>query len=191
MTLLVAAPPPDEVGGRILDAALAEFTDFGLRRVNMDDVARRAGVVRTTVYRRFGTKPALVQATMAREVSRLLAAVQAAVVGLAAPADAVAEAFTVALRTARAHPLLTRLLATEPETLLPYLTTHGGPLIFGAAALVADQYLRDLPLRLAPEAAAELLIRLGISLVLTPDTRLPLADRAFVHEHLVRPLLAP
>ena len=40
----------------ILDAALVEFERHGIRRVALDDVARRAGVSRTTIYRRFANR---------------------------------------------------------------------------------------------------------------------------------------
>ena len=42
-----------DLTGRILDAALVEFDRHGIRKVALDDVARRAGVSRTTIYRRF------------------------------------------------------------------------------------------------------------------------------------------
>ncbi|MUM33080.1 helix-turn-helix domain-containing protein, partial [Mycolicibacterium sp. CBMA 361] len=44
----------------ILDAALLEFEQHGFRRVALDDVARRAGVSRTTIYRRFANRDELV-----------------------------------------------------------------------------------------------------------------------------------
>ena len=46
----------------ILDAALVEFERHGFRRVALDDVARRAGVSRTTIYRRFANRDELVAA---------------------------------------------------------------------------------------------------------------------------------
>lgn len=46
------APPPD-VGDRILDAAASCTVDFGADRVTLAEIARRAGVSRPTVYRRW------------------------------------------------------------------------------------------------------------------------------------------
>jgi AcrR family transcriptional regulator len=51
---------------RILDAAVAEFERHGFRRVALDDVARRAGVSRTTIYRRFANRDELVAAVVER-----------------------------------------------------------------------------------------------------------------------------
>ncbi|WP_406943970.1 helix-turn-helix domain-containing protein, partial [Klebsiella quasipneumoniae] len=45
------AMPAADATAQILDAALVEFERHGYRRVALDDVARRAGVSRTTIYR--------------------------------------------------------------------------------------------------------------------------------------------
>jgi AcrR family transcriptional regulator len=50
---------------RVLDAARAVFADGG-RRVQIEDIARRAGVGVGTVYRHFPTKEALVEAVAER-----------------------------------------------------------------------------------------------------------------------------
>ena len=46
-------PGADSTQEAILDAAVVEFERHGFRRVALDDVARRARVSRTTIYRRF------------------------------------------------------------------------------------------------------------------------------------------
>ena len=58
--------PEDAVYNRVLDAALALAAASGLRHLTMDDVARRTGVGRMTVYRRFGSKAALIDALAGR-----------------------------------------------------------------------------------------------------------------------------
>ena len=50
----------------ILDAAVVEFERHGFRRVALNDVARRARVSRTTIYRRFANKDELVSITMSK-----------------------------------------------------------------------------------------------------------------------------
>ena len=57
----------------ILDAALVEFERHGVRRVALDDVARRAGVSRTTIYRRFANRANLMAAVIERENAALFA----------------------------------------------------------------------------------------------------------------------
>jgi AcrR family transcriptional regulator len=57
-----AAPSRPDVAARreaILDAALACFARYGLRRTSMEDIAREAGVSRAAVYHHFGGKEAL------------------------------------------------------------------------------------------------------------------------------------
>ena len=173
------AGPPDELTSRVLDAALAEFTEFGLRRVSADDVARHAGISRATLYRRFpGGKSQLIQQVMARDMRRFLAEVDAAVSGLPSLEEQLVEGILVALRTARADPLLARLTVTEPDTLLPYLTTEAGPVISAAAGYLAERYRRaqddglappgDPPV--APSAVAEIMVRLAISFYLAPES---------------------
>src|SRR5262245_45086058 len=60
----------DEARVRILDAAYVQFSRMGILRSTMEDVARRAGVSRITVYRRFATKDALVEHVIRREFRR-------------------------------------------------------------------------------------------------------------------------
>ena len=56
-------PGADSTLEAILDAAVVEFERHGFRRVALDDVARRARVSRTTIYRRFSNKDELVAGT--------------------------------------------------------------------------------------------------------------------------------
>lgn len=49
----------------VLEATLEELARVGYRGLRIDDVAARAGVNKTTVYRRWPTKPDLVRAALA------------------------------------------------------------------------------------------------------------------------------
>ena len=48
----------------VLEAAIAEIARVGYAALRVDEVAARAGVNKTTVYRRWPTKPALVTAAI-------------------------------------------------------------------------------------------------------------------------------
>ncbi len=65
-----AEPEPrtraERVVRSVLDAAIEELGRVGFRSVTVEEVARRAGVNKTTVYRRWPTKSALVQAAFER-----------------------------------------------------------------------------------------------------------------------------
>lgn len=171
--VLGEARPTDPLGEAVLDAALAQFLEYGLRRSSVEDVARRAGVARVTVYRRFPTKSALMTAVVLREVREALAEIERAVEAFPAVEDKAVEGFVAAVRIARHQPLLRRLVHTEPETVLPYLTVHAGPLLAVAREFLAG-HIREaqdaghVP-RFEPEPVAEMLVRLTQSLVLTPD----------------------
>ena len=51
----------------ILDTARSVFETYGVRRANIEDVAARAGVSRSTIYRRFPTKDDLFGHVVRRE----------------------------------------------------------------------------------------------------------------------------
>jgi AcrR family transcriptional regulator len=174
------SPPDDATSQRVLDAALALAAASGLRHLSMDEVARRAGVGRMTVYRRFGSRGALVDALAVRECRRCLEQMDAAAPPDAPVADQVAEGFVTALRIAREHPLLNRLARVEPESVLAALAADGGAVFAAARGFVAAR------LRASQEAgvlgpaavdeAAEVLVRLAFSFVLLQDSVLPLDD---------------
>ena len=159
---------------RILDAAFAAISTFGLSRFTMDDVARLARLSRQSVYRYFDSKDALVVALVEREEDAFLAGVRAAHERHARLEDAMREAILYCLRSAREHPLLDRLLASEPEVLLPYLTTRGGGVIARARsvleALAAERAGVDAEV---VRRAADLAVRAMVSYTLTPAEEPP------------------
>lgn len=163
----------DDTHKRILDAAYDLFLDFGLRRTTIEDIAKRAGIGRPTLYRRFGDKDAVMQAVIMRESRRLITAVWSQVKDIHDPAQMLARSFVVATRTVATHPLTQRLLQTEPEFILPHMTTKAGPFIdighmlIGPAAkkLQAQGQLSAVDMDYLLEALA----RLFISIILTPS----------------------
>jgi AcrR family transcriptional regulator len=181
----------DELTSRILDAALAEFRDHGLRRTSMDNVARRAGIARATIYRRFPNKAELMRVVTAREARRSMAQITRSVAGLPTVEERLVEGFVAAIRLARTDSLLTRLLDTEPETVLPYLTTDGEFALSTVRAFLADQLIHSAKVP-DHEAVAEVMARLGLSIVLSPRSCIGLDSdeelRAFGRRFLV-PLL--
>jgi AcrR family transcriptional regulator len=163
---------------RILDAALAVMTRHGLARLALEDVAREAHVSRQTVYRYVGNRDGLITETILREERAFLDRMRGAAAGHDRLEAALAAAIASALTSAREHPLLDRLLASEPEVLLPFLTDGSGP-VLSAARTVADELLAVHVPTLEDEARAEaadavtrLVISYAISPVETPVDRL-------------------
>lgn len=62
----------EEIVARVLDATIEELAQTGFEAMTLDRVAARAGVNRTTIYRRWPTREALVQATMDRTMGAVV-----------------------------------------------------------------------------------------------------------------------
>lgn len=173
---------------RIMDATLAELAESGLAALVVEDVARRARVTRMTVYRRFGDRQRLVEATMARESARLLATVAAADDPSAKPVDRIVRTLTTSLTVARKHPLVAHWLATNPGELLDAVLANDAAVLRAGAAYCAAT------IRAArgpdPDRTGEILVRLFAALVLMPPPSIDLDDARDVAA-LARDLIAP
>jgi AcrR family transcriptional regulator len=115
---------PDAATEAILDAALAEFDRHGIRKVALDDVARRAGVSRTTIYRRFANRDDLVAAVMERENARLFADIAEELKTERPQSNLYVEAFTSAILRTRRHRVLNRMISEEPALSLQLAGRH-------------------------------------------------------------------
>jgi AcrR family transcriptional regulator len=186
--------PDDELSERILDATLALAAESGVRRLTVEEVATRAGVGRVTVYRRFGSKQALMDSLAARESARLLAELDAETPKEGPMEDRIAAGFVTSLRLIREHPLLSRLARVEPDSVLAALTADSGANFalmrgFLAARLREAQIEGDVG-AIDVEQAAEVLVRLCLSFVLLQESVLPLDDAEGAAD-LARRLIAP
>ncbi|HEV7900219.1 MAG TPA: helix-turn-helix domain-containing protein [Planosporangium sp.] len=129
----------------LLDAARACVLAVGLRRTTLTDVARRAGVSRMTIYRRWPDMRALVGDLMTREWGALTRTAMAAAegspsgagngagngAGAVDGADRTARqrfvaAIVAGTRALRHHPVFRRIVELDPEILLPYLVDRRG-----------------------------------------------------------------
>ncbi|WP_199707452.1 TetR/AcrR family transcriptional regulator [Antrihabitans stalagmiti] len=172
---------------RILAAAQKEFELVGIRRSSMSDVARRAGISRAAVYRRYPGKDSLVKAVAGREMLAVLARVAATVSVAPDAAGTVVQLAVASARELRSNPLLLKLLETEPEELYNYGATSGDTSLPIVRMFIVQylQSLRDRD-RLLPEAdlamAAEIMIRLATTQLLMPGGLMPFRDDAGVAE---------
>ncbi|HEX3793855.1 MAG TPA: TetR/AcrR family transcriptional regulator [Acidimicrobiales bacterium] len=185
----------DQLTERVLGAGAELLAEYGLHRWSMDDVAERAGVGRTSLYRKFAGRDELIYAVLAREVRTVFAAVTEAVASFESLEDKVVEGALVAL-SAVGDSLVSSLIASDPSTFLPFLTTDAGPLLALARELLVAQAVAlgaDVSREEASEMA-ELAARLGVSFVLTRDTVFPVGDPEAARRTLHRvlgPILAP
>lgn len=65
----------DERAPEILDAALASFAEKGFAACRMDDIARRAGISKGTIYLYFESKEAVFKALAQRAIGERIAAI--------------------------------------------------------------------------------------------------------------------
>jgi AcrR family transcriptional regulator len=110
----------------ILDAALVEFERHGFNRVALDDVARRAGVSRTTIYRRFANRDELVGAVIERENLVLFADIAAELKNAGPKSNYYVEAFTLSILRFRRHRVLNQMMVDEPALVLALADRHWG-----------------------------------------------------------------
>ena len=182
----------------ILDCARDLYIEYGLRRTTMEDVAKRAGIGRATLYRRFSDKEQLFQAVIMRDAQRDLMQIQAAIARQKTFLDGLMEAFVLAVGLLHNNPLLSRLLLTEPDNVLPFLTTGFENVmsycrVYIAAQIVRGQqagHLKDLP----ADVTSEMILRIIHSLTLTRAGVINPGDedsvRRFAQQYL-RPILQP
>jgi AcrR family transcriptional regulator len=129
------------VDNGVLDAARACVLDVGFRRTTLTDVARRAGVSRMTLYRRYPDLEAVLAALMTREFGRLVAHAGEVARGSTTRERMVAMVVHGS-RSLAGDPLFGRLIDVDPELLLPYVTRRLGGMqqiaVAAGAAALAD-----------------------------------------------------
>ncbi|WP_264762181.1 TetR/AcrR family transcriptional regulator [Frankia tisae] len=111
----------------VLDAAKASLLAVGVRRTTLTGVARRAGVSRMTLYRRWPDLRSLVGDVMTREWTMVVTAAD-----LTPPdrsdgdLDDLVDHIIATVEAFRTNPVYLRIIETDPELLLPYLTERRG-----------------------------------------------------------------
>jgi AcrR family transcriptional regulator len=201
--VLAQVHDPDEITARILAATLEQAELVGIRRTTMDDVARRSGVGRATLYRRFPTKGVLIDAVVLAEARRYLAGSAQARSHATTFEDRMVYSTMFSVTFLREHTLLKKLLRTEPETILPSLTVDAGAILDFAidhsVALLRTELYGTNTTTPAQErhlrTVAELHTRLTLSFIVTPHTSINLATtddtRAYVRDYLLPMITGP
>jgi len=193
-----AGDAEDRTTDRIIDAALRQFELFGVARSTVEQITKRSGLSRVTLYRRFPGKQQLVEAVVLREVRLFLDRLDERLDQLSTPEEKIAEGFVFTLDAIRNHTLLSRLFESEPESVLRYFTVEAGPVVASARDYLVERMAKDNPgdprSRAELTVATELVVRLVISFLLTPQSVADLDDadaaRAFAGRYLA-PLLQP
>ncbi|AWH91053.1 TetR/AcrR family transcriptional regulator [Dietzia lutea] len=149
----------------------------------MDEVARRAGAARITVYRKFETKDALVDEVVLREFQRYFARFSAEVRACETAAERVVVAFVSSLRAFGVSPLLSHLLANERDSVIGSLIGQDGQMVatvrrFLAGRLAAEQRSGGIHPEVDVDLLAEMFVRICASYLTIPTDLVDLDDDA-------------
>jgi AcrR family transcriptional regulator len=102
----------------ILDAARDCVEEFGVRRTTLTEVARRAGVSRPTVYRRWPDTGSLVAELLVRE---LRAIVTATMPTAGTTRTRLVDGVVAGAATVRSNPLFGKIFRTDTDLMLTYV----------------------------------------------------------------------
>lgn len=173
----------------IIDAVDQLARDRGWPATTMSQVAETAGVSRQTVYNEFGSRQALVEAYVTREIENLVTEVEEVVrMNARDPGAAVHAAFGLFLKLASDEPVIRIIVADAGHGQLVQLLTRLG---LG----IADDRIARLITDVWPhvghadaELLADSLVRLAISHAVAPTADPETTTRNVTR--LVRPLIA-
>ncbi|MFF5637007.1 TetR/AcrR family transcriptional regulator [Streptomyces sp. NPDC012825] len=175
----------------LLDAARDCVLAVGVRRTTLTDVARRAGVSRMTLYRRWPDVRSLVGDLMTREW--IAVATDAVPVGAdGGPVRArLVDGLVAAAAALRSHPLFHKILDVDPELLLPYVLDRRGAsqeaflglLVTALGAGHEDGSVRGAPVDLQARSLLLVVQSFTLSLrTMTEETDPDLSEAAFLGE---------
>jgi AcrR family transcriptional regulator len=118
--------PPVPADDGYLDAARDAILAVGWRRTTLTDIARRAGVSRMTLYRRWPDTQTMLADLMTREWGRVVNKAVGSLDPAADPLRRITAGVVATVRGLRADQLLRRIIDLDPEVLLPYLLDRRG-----------------------------------------------------------------
>lgn len=177
---------------RVVDAALACFSRWGVAKTTLDDIAREAGVSRATVYRLFpGGKDVVIDAVAGRELVQFFAGLAGELQPCAGDLESLVVAgITYTTRAIRDHAALQFLLLHEPEVVLPLVAFDRFDHVLEQASAFCAPWLEPhLGQEWAPRAG-EWLTRMVLSYTLVPSDGFDLALEADAR-HFVRSFVMP
>ncbi|MFB7512285.1 TetR/AcrR family transcriptional regulator [Streptomyces sp. NPDC056144] len=175
----------------VLDAARDCVLAVGVRRTTLTDVARRAGVSRMTLYRRWPDVRSLVGDLMTREWIAVAAGAMPAAEDDLPERERIVGGLVAGTAAFRAHPLFHKILDVDPELLLPYILDRRGAsqdALLGLLVQAVEDGHEDGSVRRAPaelQARSLLLVVQSFTLSLrtmTDETDPHLSEAAFLDE---------
>jgi AcrR family transcriptional regulator len=160
---------------RVLTVTGDEARRVGPERIRMGEVAQRAGVSRASLYRYFANKDELIQAYAMREFDNLFEEVDRVMAEHDSFEERLTAACAYAIPALRDHPVFRSVLGLAERQVMR-LTLHSGEVLAHARGLVTERLnaaVREGRVRIDQFDAAivgELMIRVGLSLLATPES---------------------
>lgn len=164
-----------DIGDRIMAAAASCVRDFGVERVTLAEIARRAGVSRPTVYRRWPDTRTIVASLLTERITGTWRAVPASEPGRAGLVQRIVEV----ARRLRDDDLITSVLRSAPDLAMTYIAGRLG---------TSQQILIDLLDDALRQAQADGSVRTGDVRQLSAMVLL-IAQSAIQSAHIVDPIL--
>jgi AcrR family transcriptional regulator len=110
----------------LVEAAMDVMADLGPTRMTMAEVARRAGVSRMTIYRRYHSLGDLVSAVLTAEMADVVAEVADNTPRTGSVREQIVAESVAVVSALIDHTLLQRVLEVDAESLLPLLVERIG-----------------------------------------------------------------
>ncbi|GAB0103640.1 TetR/AcrR family transcriptional regulator [Nocardia sp. JMUB6875] len=181
--------PSSAVDRAILDAARACVAEFGVRRTTLTEVARRAGVSRPTVYRRWPDTGSLVADLLVRELREIIA-------DTAPPTGSARERLVGAIvgggAAIRRNPLFAKIFRADTDIMLTYVFERLGRnqrALIELFAVTIREGQADKSIRAGdPDQLAAMLLLIAQSAVQSASTFAPVLDSDHLDIELTRAL---
>ncbi len=178
---VVGIDETDRSRAKLLDAARDLFSRYGIQRTSMEEVAKRAGLSRITIYRKFDTKDALVEQVLIREFRTYFSQFLEDVRGADSVAERLVIGFVSSLRSIGRDSIIGRLLDAEPEMVVGSIIGDGSEVFDIVREFVAGQLRREqaagtIADTLDAELVAEMLVRVSASFLTVPSQIVDLDD---------------
>ena len=171
-----ASDPRDPLSlhDRLLEATYRCVERFGMGKTTIDDIVKESGISRATIYRQFpGGRDELLLETVGWELANYFNRLADQVRDAPTLAALLQQGLMYARRSIAEHAVLRKMMDTEPERLLPLLTTEAAKSLPFIADFLLPYLRREAEAgRLRPgvdiDRAAEYLARSILSLIGAP-----------------------
>lgn len=131
---------------RVLEATGRCAMKFSLQRTTVEDIARESGVSRATIYRHFPDgRDEIIASTVTHEMDSFFRGLAADVQDAVTFEELLVAGLMSAARRTAEHELLQRVLAVEPQIVLPYVTVESRRVLDMLAVFVRPYAESDSP----------------------------------------------